>query len=140
MQLGSLTLEIPDRTRQSGHRIISVTTMISPTEIGPFPWPDAIQDVVERALAFHKRILAVYCLGDNLPPIVATQGKRPIYDTGEGRVVEDDDSLHFTVDCNGFHSLGSALVYAIAIRDRKNPSDARATATAIQRLLTAPQD
>ncbi|KKK66813.1 hypothetical protein LCGC14_2960350, partial [marine sediment metagenome] len=51
---------------------------------------------------------------------------------------EDDNiTVSYSMDGYGFHSLGNAIIFALALRDRRNPNDARHTATAIERLLTA---
>lgn len=137
MPLRTYNFDLPERLHERAGHVISVAAIIGPAETGPFPTDEAVQNAVERAITFNKRLLAVYCLGDNLPPIVASQGKRPTFVASESRTVEDDDSLTFSVDHYSFSDLGGALVYAIALRDRRNLNDARQTATAIQRLLTA---
>jgi hypothetical protein len=117
---------------------VEVSVITGPVEAGPFPHNDEVAKLVEHALVFHKTIEAVYCLGDNLPPIAVVVGR---YASGGAAGHEDEDtSVSYCMDGYGFHSLGSAIIFAIALRDRRNPNDARHTATAIERLLTAPED
>ena len=138
MPLGTVTVELPERLHRDAGRIATVTTILGPREAGPFPTEDEIKSLVEHALAFHKTVQAVYCLGDNLPPIAVTVGQ---YASGGAAGHEEDDTtVSYSMDGYGFHSLGSAIVFALALRDRQNSNDARHTATAIERLLTAPPD
>lgn len=115
---------------------ITVSGIRGPDAIGPFATDEQLTRLVDHALAFNKKVLCVYDLGDNIPPIAVTQGSRKCW--GAGSYHEDDDSIHYTVTGNGFESLGHALAFALATRDRGNPNDARYTAEAIQRLLEAP--
>ncbi|KKM22410.1 hypothetical protein LCGC14_1625630 [marine sediment metagenome] len=138
MPLGSIAVEVPDRTRKSGHRTTSVTTIIGPREAGPFSTTEEVERLVVHTLAFHKTIQAVYCLGDNIPPIAIAVGQYA--SGGAAGHDENDTTVSYCLDGYGFNSLGNAIIYAIALRDRCNPNDARYTATAIDRLLTAPQD
>ena len=116
---------------------VEVLSVQGPDEVGPFATDEQLGSLVNHVLAFNKCVLQVYNLGDNLPPIAVAKGQSKTFIAGEGRYHEDDDSIHYTVDHNGFHSLGAALVFALATRDRGNPNDARPTAACIMRLLTA---
>ena len=137
MPLGTRTYTLPGRLGEPG-REVEVAVITGPAEAGPFPHDDEIAGLVKHVLAFHKTIRAIYCLGDNLPPIAVTVVR---YASGGAAGHEEDDTtVSYSMDGYGFHSLGSAIIYAIAMRDRHNPNDARHTATAIERLLTAPPD
>ncbi len=139
MPHGTRTYTLPGRLGEAGIKV-EVAVITGPAEAGPFPIDGDIGKLVEHALAFFKNIRGVYCLGDNLPPIAVAVGYRKSYQAGEGRYREDDDSVHYCLHGSSFSSLGSAIVAALAQRDRRNPNDARHTATAIERLLTAPED
>ena len=138
MPLGTVTVKLPERLHRDAGHIVSVTTIIGPAEAGPFPAEEDIAKLVEHVLAFYKTVRAVYCLGDNLPPIAVTVG---LYaSSGAAGHEKDDTSVRYCLDGYSFYSLGSAIIFAIALRDRRNPNDARHTATAIERLLNAPED
>ena len=137
MPLGTRTYTLPGRLGEPG-REVEVAVITGPAEAGPFPHDDEIASLVKHVLAFHKTIRAIYCLGDNLPPIAVVVG---LYASGGAAGHEEDDtSVRYCLDGYGFHSLSKAIVFAIALRDRRNLNDARHTATAIERLLTAPED
>ena len=116
---------------------VEVVCIQGPAEVGPFATDEQLSSLVNHVLAFYKDVVHVYDLGDNLHPIAVAKGKSESFIAGEGRYYEDDDSIHYTVDSHGFDSLGAALVFALATRDRGNPNDARPTAACIMRLLTA---
>ena len=135
MPLGTLAFELPERLHRDAGGVASVTTIIGPREAGPFPTEDEIRILVEHTLTFFKKIQGVYCLGDNLPPIAVVSGR---YASGGAAGHEEDDtSVHYCLNGCSFSSLGSAIIAALAQRDRGNPNDARYTALAMERLLTA---
>ena len=137
MPQGTRTYTLPERYSEPS-REVEVSVITGPAEAGPFPHNDEVEKLVKHALVFHKTIAAVYCLGDNLPPIAVTVGRYA--SGGAAGHDEDDTTVSYSMDGYGFHSLGNAIVFALALRDRRNPNDARHTATAIERLLTAPED
>jgi hypothetical protein len=124
-----------------------------PEAVGPFATGEDIARLVNHSLSFNKRILMVYDLGERIPPIAVTEGARGV---GNGRCDEhwktaalvedacagcrrakdgDDDKIGYSLVSYGFKTLAEALVFAIALRDRENPNDARSTAQCIQRML-----
>jgi len=137
MPLGTQTVELPESMHRDAGFTASVTTIIGPREAGPFPTAEDISKLVKHTLTFFKTIQGIYCLGDNLPPIAVAVGKRASFIAAQGKVYEDDDSVHYVMDGHSFSSLGNAVIFALAQRDRRTPNDARHTATAIERLLTA---
>jgi len=136
-----------------GHDSERVGGIRGPDVSGPFATDEQLCRVVNHALAFSKRVLMLYDLGDNIPPIAVTEGARPI---GNGRCDEhfrtaamceatcvgcrrakdgDDSTVKYVLDGYSFKTLGEAIVFALALRDRENANDARYTAQCIQRVL-----
>ncbi len=140
MTLETRTYTVPAR-RLFGHTDefdVEVPVIVGPPEAGPFPPDDEVARLVKHALVFHKTIRMIYCLGDNLPPIAVTVGRYA--SGGAAGHDEDDTTVSYSMDGYGFHSLGNAIIFALALRDRGEPNDARHTAAAIERLLNAPED
>ena len=136
MPLGTRTYTLPERFGEAGAEV-EVVVITGPAEAGPFPHDDDVRRLIVHTLTFYKKIQGIYCLGDNLPPIAIVTGERKTFIAGEDRYHEDDDSVHYCLDGCSFSSLGSAIIAALAQRDRGNPNDARYTALAMERLLTA---
>ena len=96
-----------------------------------------VEKAVEHAAAFYKQQVGVLVLGEGMPPIVVSQGKKRHYIASEQRYREDDDSIHYTVNCYGYGTLPGAILHALGAAHLKNGNAASAFAEFAQKMLAA---